>query len=156
MSGTGDSTFPLRLGVGSKSSQGGSGDEVALEVEGIVDGGMHVEKALGGSRRLEPLHFALASSHCLMQIFGAIISSQALLMRAAQSQTPECRSVGAQLVGDQTAKGVPIGAQAVSHHVSVTPVILGTGHGEAVAEPIELFSVVSGRRAGCPTPGPGA
>ena len=84
MSGTGDSTFPLRLGFGSKSSQGGSGDEVALEVEGIVDGGMHVEKALGGPSRLEPLHFALASSHCLMRIFGAIISSQALLMRAAQ------------------------------------------------------------------------
>src|SRR6266446_4621172 len=85
VSGTGDSTFPLRLGVGSKSSQGGSGDEVALEVEGIVDGGMHVEKALGGPSRLEPLHFALASLHCLMRIFSAIISSQALLMRAAQS-----------------------------------------------------------------------
>jgi hypothetical protein len=35
---------------------------MALEVEGVVDGGMHAEKALCGACRLEPLHFALASS----------------------------------------------------------------------------------------------
>jgi hypothetical protein len=34
---------------GSEFSQCGSGDEVALKVEGIVDGGMHAEEALGGS-----------------------------------------------------------------------------------------------------------
>ena len=34
---------------------------MALMVEGIMDGGMHTEKALGGSSRFEPLHFALSS-----------------------------------------------------------------------------------------------
>jgi hypothetical protein len=41
----------------------------------------------------------------------------------------------------QAPKGVPIGAQAVGQHVSVAPVILGAGHGEAVAEPIELLGI---------------
>ena len=36
---------------------------------------------------------------------------------------------------------MPIGAQAVAQHVSVAPIILGAGHGEAVAEPIELLGI---------------
>jgi len=46
---------------------------MALEVEGVVDGGVHAEKTLGGASRLEPLHFALSSSHRLMRIFGSIV-----------------------------------------------------------------------------------
>src|SRR5215469_16505490 len=34
---------------------------MALQVEGVVDGGVHAEKSLCGARRLEPLHFAFAS-----------------------------------------------------------------------------------------------
>ena len=45
------------------------------------------------------------------------------------------------LVVRQTPKGVPIGAQAVGQHMSVAPVIFGAGHGEAVAEPIELLGI---------------
>jgi hypothetical protein len=74
---------------------------MALKVEGVVDGGVHVEKTLGGASRLEPLHFALSSSHRLMRIFGSIILSQPLLMRAGQAQTPVRAGAGAQLVGDQ-------------------------------------------------------
>jgi hypothetical protein len=74
---------------------------MALEIEGVVDGGVHAEKTLCGASRLEPLHFALSSSYRLMRIFGSIILSQPLLMRAGQSQTPECAGVRAQLVGDQ-------------------------------------------------------
>ena len=44
-----DRTLPLYGSFGSEFSQCGSGDEVALKVEGIVDGGMHAEEALGGS-----------------------------------------------------------------------------------------------------------
>jgi len=43
-------------------SQRGPGDEVALNIEIIVDGGMDAEKALGGSGRFEPLHFALVAA----------------------------------------------------------------------------------------------
>ena len=46
---------------------------MALKVEGIMDGGMHAEKTLGGSSRFEPLHFALSSSHRLMRILGPIV-----------------------------------------------------------------------------------
>jgi hypothetical protein len=46
---------------------------MALEVEGVVDGGLHAEKPLGGASRLEPLHFALSSSHRLMRVFGPIV-----------------------------------------------------------------------------------
>ena len=62
---------------------------MALEIEGVVDGGVHAEKPLGGASRLEPLHFALSSSHRLMRVFGPIVFAQAPLMRAVQSQTPE-------------------------------------------------------------------
>jgi hypothetical protein len=34
---------------------------MALKIEGVVDGGVHAEKPLGGASRLEPLHFALSS-----------------------------------------------------------------------------------------------
>jgi hypothetical protein len=39
---------------------------MSLMVEGIVDGGMDVEKMLRGSRRLEPQHLALSSPHDLV------------------------------------------------------------------------------------------
>jgi hypothetical protein len=74
---------------------------VALKVEGIVNRTVQAEEELGGSSRLEPLHFALSSSHRLMRVFGPIVFAQPLLMRAVQSQTPEWAGVGAQLVGDQ-------------------------------------------------------
>jgi len=55
-----------------------------MKVEGVVDRGMHAEKALGRPRRFEPLHFVLSSPHRLIRILGAIIFAQPLLMRAAQ------------------------------------------------------------------------
>jgi hypothetical protein len=63
-----DGILPLCGSFGPEDPQCGSGDEVALQIEGIVDGGVHTEEALGGSSRLEPLQLALASSDCLMCI----------------------------------------------------------------------------------------
>ena len=57
---------------------------MALKVEGVVDRGMHVEEALGGSSRFEPLHLALLSSYRLMRVLGAIILPEPLFMRAGQ------------------------------------------------------------------------
>jgi hypothetical protein len=45
---------------------------MALNVEGVVDGGVHAEKALCGASRFESLHLVLSSSHRLMRIFGSI------------------------------------------------------------------------------------
>jgi hypothetical protein len=36
----------LRGSIGSEFSQRGSADEMALKIEGIVDGGMHAQEAL--------------------------------------------------------------------------------------------------------------
>jgi hypothetical protein len=57
---------------------------MALNVEGVVDRGMHAEEALGRSSGFEALHFALASPHRLVRVLGAIIFSETLLMRAGQ------------------------------------------------------------------------
>ena len=39
---------------------------MALEVEGVVDGGVDAEKALCGTGRLKALHFAFAPPHDLV------------------------------------------------------------------------------------------
>jgi len=44
-----DSTLPLRRRFGSEGPQRGPGDEVALQIERVVDGGMDTEEALRGS-----------------------------------------------------------------------------------------------------------
>src|SRR5471032_938257 len=97
----GDGSLPLRRRFGSKGPQRRSGDEVALKIECVVDGGMDAEEALGRASRLEPLHLALPSPHGLMGVLRAIVLSEALLMRAGRAELPESRPVGAELVGRQ-------------------------------------------------------
>ena len=80
---------PPRLGRSGASSA----REMALKVEGVVNGGVHAEEALGGSSRLEPLQLALASSHRLMRVLRAIVRPQPLLVRAGQAQTAEDRGL---------------------------------------------------------------
>jgi hypothetical protein len=91
--------LPLRGRFGSKGSQGGSRDEVALKVEVVVDGSVHIEKTLRGARRLEPLHPALSSSHRLMRVLSTVVCPQPLLMAAGQTKVPERGAVGSQFVG---------------------------------------------------------
>jgi hypothetical protein len=54
-----DRISPLVRRVGAEYSQRRAGDEMALEVEGIVDGGVHAEKTLRGASRLEPLRSSI-------------------------------------------------------------------------------------------------
>jgi hypothetical protein len=60
---------------------------VALQVERVVNRSVNAKEALGRSRRLEPLQFALPSSDYLMRILRPIILSESLLMRTGQSET---------------------------------------------------------------------
>jgi hypothetical protein len=60
--------LPLCSSFGSEDPKGGSGDEVALKVESVVNRTVHGDEALGGSSRFEPLQLALASSDCLVRI----------------------------------------------------------------------------------------
>ena len=62
-SGRNGRSLPVRHRFGSELSQGRAGDEVALEVEGVVDGSVDAEKALCGASRFEALHFPLPPSH---------------------------------------------------------------------------------------------
>ena len=57
---------------------------MALKIEGIVDGGVHAQKPLGGSSRLKPLQLAFAPSHGQMKVFRRVVFSQPLLARTAQ------------------------------------------------------------------------
>jgi hypothetical protein len=84
---------------------------MAVEVESVV-GGVHAEKTLSRASRLKPLQFALSFADRLMRVFGSIVFAQPLLMRAVQSQTPECVGVRAQLVGDQRGFAGPSGLYA--------------------------------------------
>ena len=45
-----DGILPVRCRFGSEGPQRGPGDEVALQIECVVDGGMDTEEALRGSR----------------------------------------------------------------------------------------------------------
>ena len=56
-----------------------------MQVDGVLNGGVHSEKMLGGASRLEPVHFALALSHCLMPVFRPIVIPQPLLLLADRS-----------------------------------------------------------------------
>jgi hypothetical protein len=44
-----DGVLPLRTSFGADDPQGGSGNEVALKVEGVVNRRVHAEEALGSS-----------------------------------------------------------------------------------------------------------
>jgi len=88
---------------------------VALKVEGVVNGGVHAEEALGGSSRLEPLHLALSSSHGLMRILRPIVVPEPLLVLTGQLEMPERRAIGAQLVGDQQFRGKPLLLEQLAH-----------------------------------------
>ena len=53
---------------------------MALDVERVLDDGVHGQEALGRSGRFETLHLTLASPRRLMRILSAIVLAQALLM----------------------------------------------------------------------------
>ena len=85
----------------SEDPKGRPRDEMSLMVEGVVNGGIDIQKTLRGSRRLESLHLAFSSPHDLMGVFSAIVLSEASIVRASEAQLPESRAVRAQLVCDQ-------------------------------------------------------
>ncbi len=66
MSGDSGELAPLIERLAAKKAMCAARDQVALDVEEIVDSGMYGEKSLGGSGRLEALHLALSSSYRLV------------------------------------------------------------------------------------------
>ena len=80
---------------------------MALEVEGIVDGGMHAQNAL--RRCLTPSHY--------LRILRPIVFSQALLMVAGKPEMPEGSAVGAQLVGRHPGRREALFAEQLAHQL---------------------------------------
>ena len=57
---------PLSHRVAAELAECSAGDQMALDVEEVVDGRMDGEEPLRGRGRFEPLHLSLSSSHRLM------------------------------------------------------------------------------------------
>src|SRR4051794_11597483 len=91
--------IPIGPGLRPEGAQGSAGNQMALEVEGGVGGGMHRDEALGGSRRLEPLHLTFSSAEGLVGHLGPVVLVSPLFMVGAQADFLERSPVGAQLVG---------------------------------------------------------
>ena len=59
---------------------------MALEIEGVVGGGMHRDEALGGARPLEPLHLPFSSAEWLVGDFGPVVLVAPLFMLGAYTK----------------------------------------------------------------------
>jgi hypothetical protein len=55
--------------------ESGTREEMSLDVEDVVNGGVDGDKALGRAGRLEALHLALSSSYWLVRVFGPVIGT---------------------------------------------------------------------------------
>src|SRR3712207_3740784 len=71
---------PLLHCLRPEGAQRAAGDQVALDVERVVGGGVHGDEALGGAGRLELLHLPFSPSHGLVRDLGAVVLPQAPLM----------------------------------------------------------------------------
>src|SRR5271156_3114736 len=67
--------------------------EMALDVKGVVDGGVRGEKFLRRTRALEPLHLALPPSRRLMRILGPIVPPSPALVAALDPKNMDRRAV---------------------------------------------------------------
>jgi hypothetical protein len=81
---------------------------MALKVEGVVDGGMYAEEALGRSSRFEALHLALSSPHrttiqmpsiCSGEV-GAALTAARSLVRTSTPSSGRSRPAPDGLVAD--------------------------------------------------------
>jgi hypothetical protein len=88
---------------------------MALQVEGVVDGGVDAEKSLRRTGRFEPLHLALSSSHGLMRVLGTIVHAQPLFVPTGQTKSLERRAVGTQLVRDRQLRRTALLLQQLAH-----------------------------------------
>jgi len=66
---------------------------MALDVEGVVDSSMGRQKALCGSRRLEPLHLPFSPTRWLVGVLGPVIPALSALMTSQQSELSLGRAI---------------------------------------------------------------
>ncbi len=95
-----DGTVPVPHCFGPEGAECGSGNQVTLGVEVVVDGGVDRKKALRRSGRFEAPRLTFSSSDRPMRVLGSIVLPQSLLVPRRQSKFPESPSVGSRFVGD--------------------------------------------------------
>jgi hypothetical protein len=81
--------LPLALRLRSEDPQRRPANEVALNIERVVDGGMKADEPLRGSCGLEPLHLPLPSSRRLVRILRPIVRLQPLFMARRKAELTE-------------------------------------------------------------------
>jgi hypothetical protein len=74
---------------------------MALDVEGILIGGMRWEKSLRRSGALEPLHLAFSSPRRLMRILRPVVAPSTSFMAPREPDIMDSAGVRSQIVGDQ-------------------------------------------------------
>src|SRR5271166_6871313 len=72
---------------------------MALDVEGVVDGGVRGKKFLGRPRALEPLHLAFPPPRRLMRILSSIVLPSPALMPAFDPKLSSRGAVGSARIG---------------------------------------------------------
>src|SRR6266852_9571732 len=98
---------PLLPGLGSEDAQRWAGDQMALNIECVVDGGMQGEEALSRSCGLEPLHLSLASADRLVRNFRPVVLPQASLVVRRQTKLRERRCIDRNLSVTMTVGAKP-------------------------------------------------
>jgi hypothetical protein len=95
-------------GLSSEEAQCAAGDEVTLEVEGVVHGGMSRKEALRRSGRLEALHLPFSSSHRLVRVFGAVVFAQTLLMASSHPKLTASAPIGRQPIRHEHPRSIAL------------------------------------------------
>jgi len=91
---------PLGIGFGAEASKRGAADQMSLEVEGVVDGGMGGEESLGGRLALEELHLPFASSDRQVGILDPIVLTEPSgSVDLIQAQLAKRGSIRSQAIG---------------------------------------------------------
>ncbi len=81
------------MSFGAKAAKVGAADQVRLDGEGVVDGGMGGEEALGGRLTFEALHPSFSSPDWEVRVLGPIVFAKpSRPMKLLQiQQTQGCR-----------------------------------------------------------------
>ena len=118
-------------------TKGTAGDQVALDIEVIVDGGMGSKEPLRRSRRSESAPLAFSAARRLVRNFCAVVRPSAGHMTASQVKIAQSRTVGAKPIGDDGVRQVSLPFQQPAHELEGCPPITPRLHDD-----IENFALV--------------
>ena len=95
-------TAPLGKSGGAVQLEEVSAREAALLVEVVRDGSVDGSKLLQTSHAPEPKHCSFPSSERQVRVLGPVVHPPACFLQILGTKIPQCRAVGAQLVGDKS------------------------------------------------------